>query len=74
MTGADSKQIVVNAIYYTIQQLERDPEIPPDDPALDTLKRLLLRRIAEIDTAKIDVPAATPKEAVPVAAAPGAAD
>jgi hypothetical protein len=64
MSGADSKQIVVNAIYFTIQQLENDPEVRPDDPALDTLKRLLLRKIAEFDT---------PKEAAPAAAFPEAA-
>ena len=48
MTGADSKQITVNAIFYTIQQLENEPGVRPDDPALDTLKRLLLRRICAI--------------------------
>jgi hypothetical protein len=64
MNGADSKQIIVNAIYYTIQQLEHDPDIRPDDPALDTLKRLLVRRIAEIDMPQGIAPAAALPEAV----------
>jgi hypothetical protein len=48
MTAVETKQKIVNAIRSTILQLEDDPEVGPDDPAIDTLKRMLLRRITEL--------------------------
>jgi hypothetical protein len=44
-----TKNLLVSAIRSTLQQLELDPEVRADDPAFDTLKRLLVRRIAEIN-------------------------
>jgi hypothetical protein len=46
---------IIRAIRLTIERLEQDPEVARDDPALDTLKRLLLRRIAvkdDLDTSE----------------------
>jgi hypothetical protein len=37
---------IIRAIRTTIERLEQDSEVAPDDPALETLKRLLLRRLA----------------------------
>jgi hypothetical protein len=48
MAGGSHQQIV-KALRATIEQLERDPETRPEDPALDVLKRLLVRRLATIE-------------------------
>lgn len=40
---------IVSAIRATIRQLEQDPDVRPDDPALEVLKRLLVRRLAAIE-------------------------
>jgi hypothetical protein len=42
---------LIDVLRSTISRLERAPDIGPDDPAVITLKRILLRRIAEIQEA-----------------------
>jgi hypothetical protein len=39
---------LIDVLRSTISRLERAPDIGPDDPAVITLKRILLRRIADI--------------------------
>ena len=63
MSRATNAQII-HVIRATIQQLEQDPETRPDDPALDVLKRLLIRRIAHMDA----VGASDPAESIPLSA------
>ncbi len=47
MSALASNGQIVHALRVTIEHLEADPDVRPDDLALTTLKRLLLRRLAE---------------------------
>jgi hypothetical protein len=45
----ESRERLVRILRKTLDQVEQDPEIGPDDPAVSELKRTLLQRIANLE-------------------------
>jgi hypothetical protein len=45
-----SRESVIESLRLSIAQVEADYELAPDDPALIELKRIILNRIAEIES------------------------
>jgi len=55
----------VNALRTTIESLESDPDIPADNPDLLVLKRIILRKMAQLqnEPEELLVPGPLPSEA-----------
>jgi hypothetical protein len=49
--GQLSSPKLIGALRRTIERVEHTEGVAPDDPALVHLKRILLKRIAELETA-----------------------
>jgi hypothetical protein len=45
----DSRERLVRILRKTLEQMEQDPQIASDDPAVTELKRSLLHRIADLE-------------------------
>jgi hypothetical protein len=44
-----SRQRLIRILHRTLKQVELDPKLVPNDPAVTELKRSLLRRIADLE-------------------------